>query len=211
MDCKEHRSSQAPRGIPTRESASSRKGGSDSSAYGPMNPSGTGGNCLLTMANSSEMLVPSGSKASGLSGVHVVVVPSSQGSGSSGGPVFSTGFTKVTGFSSTTSNMETLSRASASVWYVRHLWRSWMALQSLPGGVPDCTVHLWRTQASATILSCLTTLMSQEPRNGGRKKSPHFNPARQGGSSTSCSFPVGCWVSRRLQLVSSPGPAPPVH
>ena len=133
------------------------------------------------------------------------------GSGSSGGPVFYAGFREVTGLSSATSNMETLSRPFILMRYVRHQQSSWMAPQNLPRGAPDCMVHLWRAQASATISSYFTTLMSQQPWNDGGRKSPHFNPARQGGASHEPLFFVGSWISGRLQLVFSPGPAPAIH
>ena len=146
-----------------------------------MNPCGICGNTLLAMVHSSKMPVPSSSILSGLSGVGMVATPSSWASGSSGHLVFFAGFRAVMGFSSSRTNMEILRRSSILMRYVRHLQWSWMAPQSLPRGVSDCTAHCWRHQASATISLCLTTLMSQKPlgsvNNGGRK-SHLFSPAR---------------------------------
>ena len=135
----------------------------DLSAHDPINPDGAGSNCLPTMTNSPELPVPSGSEASGLSEVYVVVDSSSWGYGSSGCLVFFVGFRDVMGFSSVTSNMDILSRPFVSMRYIKHLQRSCMAQQSLPGGGPDSMAHLWRAQANATISSHLTTLISLQP------------------------------------------------
>ena len=161
-------------------SLSSRRGESDSSTYDLVNPGGRGGNCLCVMANLPELPVPSGSNTPGLSGVCVVVDSFFQGSGSSGGPVFSIGFSEGVGFSSAMRSMEIPSRPSVLMRYIRHRQRSWTPPQSLPRGPPDCMVHLWRALTSTTISSCLTSLMSRQPWNGRGKTSPHFNPARQG-------------------------------
>ena len=72
----------------------------------------------------------------------------------------SIGVGEVTGSSSTTSNMEASNRSSLSIRGSRHLQRSQTALLSIPGGALNSLVHCWRAQASATILSCLTTQMS---------------------------------------------------
>ena len=74
-----------PQGILTGESMSSR-GESDPFAHDPVNPGGAGSNCLHMMANPPELSVPSGSEASGLSGVCAADDSSSQDSDLSGGP-----------------------------------------------------------------------------------------------------------------------------
>ena len=74
---------------------------------------------LWMMAKPPEPPIPSGSEASGLSGVYAVVDSSFWGSGSSGDPVFSVSYREVTGFSGT-SSMEILSRLSISMRHVRH-------------------------------------------------------------------------------------------
>ena len=119
--------------------------------------------------------------------------------------------------------MEALNRSSLSMRGTSdlHKWQvSWMVLQGIPGGAPDSTVHCWRTQASATVSSHLTTWMSLGPwilvGNGGRK-SPCLKPTRLGGAlhqTLFSSWAVGslkataCFLASHCTWQSLRGPVP---
>ena len=151
-DPKELRSSQAPQ-VYVRVSQHPAGEAADLAASGPMNPGGASGSHLHGMTITPKLLASLGSEASlWWLGACTVVGCSSQGSGSSSGDLASSaGLGEVVASSSMTSNMEALKRSSFSKRGTRHLQRSWMVPQSIPGGVPDCMVHCWRARASATV------------------------------------------------------------
>ena len=207
IDPKEVRSSLALWGTPIFESASLSGGGPDSVVSSSKNPGGVGGNCLHAMAITPKLTAPSDSKASlGHLGVCRVAAHSFQGSGSSPGfPASCAGFEEVTGSSSITSNMEASVRSSFSMRGMRHLQRSWTVLQSIPGGTPDCMVHHWRAQASATVLSLHTMQMSLGPCILGDdegRKSGHPKPARLRGAVHQASFSSWAVGSQSCSLLS---------
>ena len=158
IDPKEVRSSQVSWGTPTGESKPWRVGGLDSVASGSENPGGVGGNHLCTMAITPKLTAPTGSEASlGWLWVCRVVTHSSWS------PVFfpqlPSLLSKVWGSHQFLfSNLQHggINRTSLSIRGIRHLQRSWTALQSIPRGAPNSRVHGCRVQVSATVWSFLT-------------------------------------------------------
>ena len=122
---------------------------------------------------------------------------------SSGDEALCVGTGGVMGSFSTTSSMVRSNRLPFSSRGARHLWSSWTALHSTPGGILDCVVHLWRAWASTTISSCFTIWMSQMPWNSvGGRKSFYLNTPRQGWAAHSCSFLVWQMAFWRPQLAN---------
>ena len=108
----------------------------------------------------------------------------------------------VTGSFSAISSIVRSNRFPLSSRGAKHLWSSWTALHSIPGGVPEHMAHLWRPVASAIVSSCLTIWTSQMPWNSVRwRKSFHPNTPK-GEWSTSCSFLVGWLAAWRPRLTN---------
>ena len=102
---------------------------------------GAGGSCLCMMANSPKLAVPSDSEALCPLGVGRAV-DSSQGSGFFfGDGALSVGMAQIMGSFSATSNMVIFNRLLLLSRGVKHLWSSFTATHSVPGGIPNCVAH----------------------------------------------------------------------
>ena len=208
IDPGEVRSSWGPLSIPTGESASSRGGGPDLIASDSVNPGTVSGNCLHMSTITSNLMASSGSEAcSGQTGVCGAVVHSSWGYGSPPSNMASSaGFGEARGSSSTTSSMEASTRSSLLICGSRHLWRSWIMPQSMPGE----TLTVWHTAGGPGPVPpsglSLPTGCSWGPgiwEVRGRK-SWHPKLIRLGGAFHQHDFPSELWPAFKPAL--KPGP-----
>ena len=184
IDPREIRSSWASLGIPTSESGSLREGHPDPIASGSVNLGDVSGNCPHAPTITPKLMDPSGSGSllridGGMQSSCPLLLglwfpPSNTAS--------SVGIGEATNSSSTTSGMEASTRSSLSISGSRHLQRSWMVPQSMPGGAPNSSAHHWMAGPVQPSGLSFTTWMSLGSwgLGGEGRKSWHPKPTRLG-------------------------------